>query len=83
MANNNESETSYAREFIERYRQLRYDNKLHQNALRILEGEFKYKFDDAVCLPPTYFFKDNSCADYIGNGFIGKWELNENINGKN
>lgn len=80
MAENTQDQTSYARDFINRYMQLRYDHKLHQNTLRILEGEFRYKFIDAVCLAPTYFFIDNSCADYVGNDFVAQWELHENIN---
>lgn len=58
-----------ANEFTHRYFQLIGDHKTHTSALDILEGEYRFKFEDATTVPPTYFFVDNSAADWIGYGW--------------
>lgn len=76
--NQEPKQTSYAKEFIARHKQLVRDNKGHVKALRICEGEFDSKVNHTDTQVPTYFFIDNSCADF----FNLKWELHENINKK-
>lgn len=66
---------SYAKEFIARHKQLVNDHKGHVKALRICEGEFDKKIEHESTLVPTYFFLDNSCADFHRE----KWNLHENI----
>ena len=65
-----------ANEFTFRYFQLISDYKSHSTALNILEGEFRFKFEDKTTMPPTYFFIDNSCADYAEGG----WDIFSNVN---
>ena len=53
-----------ANEFISRYHQLLRDNKAHQTALRVMEGEFNFKIEIDCTVSPTYFFIDGSVADW-------------------
>ena len=55
-------------EFVNRHNQLINDYKTHTAALDILEGEYRFKFEDTTT-PPTYFFVDNSAADWVGYGW--------------
>lgn len=60
-----------AQEFIERYLMFYDDHKPHRVALKLTEDEFLYKLDIHVCISPTYFFIDDSCADFVDGG----WDL--------
>ena len=67
--------STFANEFARRYHQLIHDHKPHSIALDVLEREYSFKFEEAVTMPPTYFFIDNSAADWKDDG----WDIHTRV----
>jgi hypothetical protein len=63
---------SLAIEFVTRYHQLIGDHKTHDIALEVLEREFDCYICGDTTTPPTFFFCDNTYADWVDGG----WDLN-------